>query len=76
MIMTMAHLAWNAAFAEHLNTLQSQREAREHRRLLLRVVADFERSLDKPAAKTRPGPPQITLEEHMEMLRERREGAA
>jgi hypothetical protein len=49
--LTMANLEWNAVSAEHQNTLQSLREAREHRRLLLRVLGDFEKSLEKPAAK-------------------------
>jgi hypothetical protein len=76
MVQSLATLEWAALSAEHTNTLQSLREAREHRRLLLRVLADFERSLEKSAAKGRPGPPQLTLEEHLAMLRERREGAA
>jgi hypothetical protein len=51
MAMTLAMLEWSALSAERETTLQSLREAREHRRLLLRVLADFERSLTKPVAK-------------------------
>jgi hypothetical protein len=58
---------------------EAAREAREHRRLLAKLVGDFERSLvPKPVkpALTRPGPPQITLEDHMAMLRARQAGSA
>lgn len=79
-IHSLATLEWGALSAEHENTLQSLREAREHRRLLLKVLADFERSLAPPAAsvkaKAKPGPPQIGIEEHMARLRERRESAS
>jgi hypothetical protein len=45
MALTLASLEYAALSAERENTLQSLREAREHRRLLLRVLGDFERSL-------------------------------
>jgi hypothetical protein len=49
MALTLASLEYSALAAERENTLQSLREAREHRRLLLRVLGDFERTLvDKP----------------------------
>jgi hypothetical protein len=51
MATSLASLEWAAPCAERENTLRSLREAREHRRLLLRVLADFERTLDKPAEK-------------------------
>jgi hypothetical protein len=51
MARSMAVLEWGSLQAEHDGSLQSLREAREHRRLLLRVLADFERSLAVPAEK-------------------------
>jgi hypothetical protein len=45
MARSMAAFEWAALAAERQNTLQSLREGREHRRLLLRVLDDFERSL-------------------------------
>jgi hypothetical protein len=45
MALTMSSLEYSALSAERENTLQSLREAHEHRRLLLRVLTDFERSL-------------------------------
>jgi hypothetical protein len=45
MARSMAVLEYGAFQAESENTLRSLREAREHRRLLLRVLADFEKSL-------------------------------
>jgi hypothetical protein len=48
----MVRLEWQALKAEAEGTLQADREAREHRRLLDRLVSDFERSLaSSPAAK-------------------------
>ena len=51
MAASMAVLEWSSLQAEREGTLQSLREAREHRRLLLRVLADFERSLAAPPPK-------------------------
>jgi hypothetical protein len=45
MVQSLAILEWGALSAERQDTLISMREAREFRRLHLRVVADFERSL-------------------------------
>jgi len=51
MAQSLSMLEWAALQAERENTLQSLREAREHRRLLLKVIVDFERSLVQPGAK-------------------------
>src|SRR5689334_12829171 len=48
MVESLARLEWAALAAEHDRTLAALREAREHRRLLLKVMADFELSLTKP----------------------------
>jgi hypothetical protein len=45
LIQTLATLEWAALSAEHEGGLQALREAREHRRLLQRLLGDFERSL-------------------------------
>jgi hypothetical protein len=51
-VQSLASLEWAALAAERENSLQSLREAREHRRLLMRVLADFERSITAaPPAK-------------------------
>jgi hypothetical protein len=42
---SIATLEWGARFAEHEGTLRALREAREFRRLLLKVRADFELTL-------------------------------
>jgi hypothetical protein len=47
---TLVALEWAAYLCEREGGLHNLREAREHRRLLLRVLADFERTLVKPAA--------------------------
>jgi hypothetical protein len=44
-IESLAQLEYAALQCEAESTLVSMRESREHRRLLLRVLADFERSL-------------------------------
>src|SRR6516165_707078 len=44
MARSMAVLEWGALQCEHDGSVVSLREAREHRRLLLRVLGDFERS--------------------------------
>jgi hypothetical protein len=56
-----AVLQWAAMQAERDGSLQALREAREHRRLLLRVLADFERSIAQPTPASRP----LTLAEHL-----------
>ena len=48
MIQSMARLEWFALAAEQGEDLVSMRESREHRRLLLRTVADFEATLQPP----------------------------
>ena len=49
MARSMATFEWGALAGEHEGTLASLRESREHRRLLLRVLEDFENSLQEPA---------------------------
>jgi hypothetical protein len=51
---TLVRLEWSALRAESQNTLVGDREGREHRRLFDRLLADFERSLPKPAPKQSP----------------------
>jgi hypothetical protein len=58
---------------------EAAREARQDWSEFHKRLADFERSLAPkapPASKAKPGPPQLTLEQHLAMLQERREGAA
>jgi hypothetical protein len=57
MIETLITLEWSALLDEATDTQQSRREAREHRRLFMRLLADFERSLRDTAA---PAPPSLT----------------
>jgi hypothetical protein len=47
-VASLAQLEWSALQCEAENSLQSMRESREHRRLMLKVLADFERSLEAP----------------------------
>ena len=54
MARSMAMLEWGALVGEKEGSLASLREAREHRRLLLRVLADFERSLVAPSPAQAP----------------------
>lgn len=69
----MTRLEWQALRAEAQSTLQADREAREFRRLLDRMLADFERALAAPAAK----PLGPTLAEAMaEAIERRRRGEA
>jgi len=51
MARSMAMFEWGALAGEHESTLASLREAREHRRLLLRVLEDFENSLQSPSGR-------------------------
>jgi hypothetical protein len=78
MVQSMARLEWFALAAECGDDLVSTREGREHRRLLLKVIIDFERSLKMKEAlvprpegrKPKTGPPQLSLEQHLELLRQ------
>jgi hypothetical protein len=45
LIDTLVQLEWSALAAENQGGLQAFRESREHRRLLARLTADFERSM-------------------------------
>jgi len=59
MARSMAMLDWGALAGEHEGTLASLRESREHRRLLLRVLDDFEQSL-MPARGVQRRTPRLT----------------
>jgi hypothetical protein len=48
---SLARLEWSALKAEHEQTLQGDREGREHRRLYQRLLGDFERSLKPEPAE-------------------------
>jgi hypothetical protein len=50
LIDTLVQLEWSALAAEHEGGLQAFRESREHRRLLARLLADFERSFSSAQA--------------------------
>lgn len=79
LIQSLIRLEWSALKHEAAGTLASDKVALDARRLFQRLLLDFERSLAPkplPPAKTKPGPPQITLEEHLAMLRELRDGPA
>jgi hypothetical protein len=54
MALTLARLEWGALKAEHEDTLQGDREGREHRRLLVKLLADFEKSLVRPEKPEKP----------------------
>jgi hypothetical protein len=73
LVESLVRLEWSSLAAHAEGGLAGFREAREHRRLFQRLLADFERTLAKPAGKERPG---AALDAHLAMLRERREGAA
>ena len=66
----MLQLEWAAIVAEHQGDLVGFREMREHRRLLDRLLGDFERSLfpKAPAKSARSGPSQIAIEDHLAQL--------
>jgi hypothetical protein len=68
-IESLIRCEWFALKAEAEGTLQGDREAREHRRLLDRLLVDFERGL-APSA-----PPQKTLAEHLAAKQAAREAA-
>src|SRR5690242_20572718 len=53
MVQSLATLEWAALAAEREGTLMALRDAREHRRLHLRVLADFEQSLVEPEPRPR-----------------------
>ena len=63
MVLTLARLEWSALVAEHANTLQGDREGREHRRLLLRLLAEFEETLTKPPVPEKPSGVDAVLAE-------------
>ena len=65
---TLVRLEWSALRAEAAGTLQGDREAREHRRLLDRLLGDLERSLAKPMVEPKP----LNYKEHVA----RRDGAS
>jgi hypothetical protein len=69
-IESMLQLEWAAIVAEHQGDLVGFREMREHRRLLDRLLGDFERSLvpKAPAKSARSGPSQIAIEDHLAQL--------
>jgi hypothetical protein len=52
MARSMATLEWGALVGENDGSIRGLHEAREHRRLLLKIIDDFERSL-----APRPAPP-------------------
>jgi len=54
MVQSMARLEWAALCAEQEDSLHSLREGREHRRLLLKVLEDFRRSLEPKPPTRRP----------------------
>jgi len=53
-IESLIRCEWFALKAEVEGTLRGDREAREHRRLLDRLLGDFERSLAKPMVEPKP----------------------
>ena len=57
LILSLASLEWSALSAEAEGGLMALREAREHRRLFQRLLADFERSL--PVAPEKPDAPTL-----------------
>lgn len=59
MARSMATFEWGALAGEHEGTLASLRESREHRRLLLRVLEDFEQLL-MPARGVQRRTPRLT----------------
>jgi hypothetical protein len=75
MARSMAVLEWGSLVAENEGSLQSLREAREHRRLLLRVLADFERSATAAQAPP-PVDPVRAVRERLATIATEREGAA
>jgi len=70
---------WPALKAEAIGTLAADRDAREHRRLFNRLLADHTRAsvVKEPPApkpegrKPKPGPSQLSLDEHLELLQQR-----
>jgi hypothetical protein len=70
-IESLISLEWAALQAEAEGDLQDMREAREHRRLFQRLLADFERDARAPPA-TRPP----SLAEHLARKATERDAAA
>jgi|SRR6516165_9632029 len=58
-IESLAQLEYAALSCEAENTLVSMRESREHRRLMLKVLADFEATL-QPARRVQRRGPRLT----------------
>jgi hypothetical protein len=78
LIDTLVQLEWSALAAENEGGLQAFRESREHRRLLARLLADFERSLGVPSQPTRaePGAAEDTARRALnELLKVQREAS-
>jgi len=78
LIENIIFLEWAALRADAEGGLIGFKEGREHRRLFQRLVYEFESSLKvrrAPAslrqAKARPGPEQLTLEQHLQLLQQR-----
>ena len=60
MIQALAQLEWSALQFEDENTLVALRESREHRRLMLKVLADFEATLQPPVRRVERRPPRLS----------------
>ena len=63
LIQSLIRLEWSALKAEAQDTLQGDREGREHRRLLLRLLAEFEETLTKPPVPEKPSGVDAVLAE-------------
>jgi hypothetical protein len=64
---SLVSLEWSALAAEaRIGDMVAARDAREHRRLFQRLLADFERSILLPVTATNPG---RALDEHIAKLR-------
>jgi hypothetical protein len=73
MARSMAVLEWGSLLNENEGSVQSLRECREHRRLLLRVLADFERSLSSAQALPPPSRSDPTRQAITDFLKAQRE---
>jgi hypothetical protein len=70
---SLVRLEWSALKAEAEGGLTGLREAREHRRLYEKLLADFEKSLAKPPQPAERPP---SLAGHLGRVAARREGSA
>jgi hypothetical protein len=73
-------LEWAALQVEATGGLVALREGREHRRLFQRLLDDFEATLAppperSPRGKSKSGPPQLTLDQHIAKLQARQESS-